>query len=145
MKGPTFLNARSRRVPVASPSRSGVTEARKPHFTRALSLLDGCRAHFFSCPWPKRKRNVCCRPENKSIALRRLVHLFPTLHNIPPGAKNASPSNHSTTRPSLFLPSFQCRDRSFRASLSKRFREICLRKCFCVPPTALANRLHVTR
>lgn len=39
--------------------------------------------HLSLLEWEERERDV--GPKNKSIILGRLVHLFPTLHNIPLG------------------------------------------------------------
>lgn len=40
---------------------------------------------FSTCPCSNGKRERDVGPKNKSIILGRLVHLFPTLHNIPLG------------------------------------------------------------
>lgn len=60
----------------------------------------------------KETEQLCGEPRNKSIMLERVMHLFPTLHNIPLRALNSFPSLlYNTTsiyhhryqlRPSLF-------------------------------------------
>lgn len=87
----TFLNVpeygKDFREEMSVPTALLGTGSQKTHFSGRNSLfLLGCRAGYFFLliPVGKGRGTLAAGPKNKSIVLARLVHLFPTLHNIPP-------------------------------------------------------------